>query len=57
MSSGLRLPESLKPARGYISQIQRRRPSATHSMGTQGELVVEVNIRVRMPLSARKSGR
>src|ERR1019366_9915608 len=51
------LPERLQAPGGHVSQIQRGRPRAPHSVRAQRELVVEVDIRTRMALAAGKAGR
>src|ERR1022692_2282407 len=52
----IEFPETVEAPAGYVAQIQRSRSRAAHAVGAQRDLVVEVNIRVLVPLVARKAG-
>ena len=51
------LPESFIAAAGHVGQVERGRAGAPHSMRAQGELVVEVNVRIVVALAAGEAGR
>jgi hypothetical protein len=52
----IEFPESVKSARRHIAQIQRGRPGPPHPVGAQGELVIEINIGVLVPLMTGETG-
>ena len=49
-------PEAVVASAGDIGQIERGRPGASHSMRAQRDLVIEVNIRILVPLVAGETG-
>ena len=46
----IELPESVETSAGHAAQVQGRRTRAPHTVGAQSDLVIEVNIRVLVPL-------
>ncbi len=52
----IELPEAVVTSRGHIAQIERRRARTAHAMGMQRDLVIEVNVRILVPLVAGKTG-
>ena len=49
------LPEPVEAAAGHAAQVERRRTRAPHAMGAQSDLVIEVNVRILVPLVAGKT--
>src|ERR1700722_20368501 len=46
----IELPEAVKASAGHVAQIERGRSSAAYAVRSQRDLVVEVNIRILVPL-------
>ena len=51
----IELPEAIKSTARNAGQIQRCRPSTSHPVRSQRELMVEVNIRILVPFMTRES--
>src|SRR5207245_9428992 len=52
----IELPESVEAPARHITQIQRRRSGTPHTVGSQCDLMIEVNIGILVALMAGEAG-
>ena len=52
----IELPEAVEASAGHAAQVEGRRTCTPHAVGAQRDLVIEVNIRILVPLVAGKAG-
>src|SRR5438270_12808856 len=53
----IEFPKSIEPAARDITQIKRRRTRPPHSVGSQCDLMIEINVRVLVPLVTGEASR
>ncbi len=51
----IKLPEAVEAPGSYVAQIERSRARPAHSVRVQRDLVIEVNIRILVPLVTRET--
>ena len=52
----IELPEAVEASAGHTAQVERRRTRPPHAVRAQSDLMIEVNVRILVPLVAGKAG-